>query len=125
MADPVAAGVAELGAMLASFVKDNRLYGAAAGVVHGNELAWSDGAGFADAAAERQSSADTLYRIASITKTFTGTAILQLRDEARLNLDDAAVRWIQRSPSGGCSRTNQGWSASRLAPTGQSRSTRG
>jgi len=94
MADPVAAGVAELRAMLASFVKDNRLYGAAAGVVHGNELAWSDGAGFADAAAERQSSADTLYRIASITKTFTGTAILQLRDEARLNLDDAAVRWI-------------------------------
>ena len=35
-----------------------------------------------------------LYRIASITKTFTGTAIMQLRDAARLDLDDPVVKWI-------------------------------
>ena len=94
MAGPVAAGAQEFEAKLAAFVKDNRLYGAAAGVVHSDELAWSAGAGFADLAAGKQATAQTLYRIASITKTFTGTAIMQLRDAAGLDLDDPVVRWI-------------------------------
>jgi CubicO group peptidase (beta-lactamase class C family) len=33
-----------------------------------------------------------LYRIASITKTFTGTAILRLRDAGKLDLDDPVVK---------------------------------
>jgi len=94
MAGPVAAGAAELGARLVSFVNDNRLPGAAAGVVHGDELAWSAGIGLADMAARRPARAGTLYRIASITKTFTGSAILQLRDAGRLDLDDPAVAYL-------------------------------
>lgn len=94
MAGPVAAGAEQFEAALASFVKDNRLYGAAAGIVHRDELAWSGGAGFADAAAGRPAASDVLYRIASITKTFTGTAIMQLRDAGELDLDDPVVRWI-------------------------------
>ncbi len=94
MTGPVAAGAQEFEAKLAAFVKDNRLYGAAAGVVHGDEVAWSGAAGFADAAAGRPASADTLYRIASITKTFTGTAIMRLRDAGKLDLDDPAVKWL-------------------------------
>jgi len=87
----VTAGTAELEAKLLSFVKDNRLPGAAAGVVHGNELAWSDAIGFADTATRQPTQPGTLYRIASITKTFTGTAIMQLRDAGGLDLDDPAV----------------------------------
>src|SRR5207248_1942829 len=34
---------------------------------------------------------DTLYRIASISKLFTSTAILQLRDRGQLRLDDPVV----------------------------------
>src|SRR5271165_5963655 len=94
MTGPVVAGAHEFEAKLAAFVKESRLYGAAAGVVHGDEVAWYGGAGFADAVARRRSSADTLYRIASITKTFTGTAIMQLRDAGKLDLDDPAVKWI-------------------------------
>lgn len=94
MAGPVAEGARQLTAKLTSFVADNRLYGAAAGVVADGELVWSGGAGFADLAAGRPAGPDVLYRIASITKTFTGTAILQLRDAGRLDLDDPLVRWI-------------------------------
>ncbi len=94
VAGSVAAGAQEFEAKVASFVRDNRLYGAAAGVVHGDELVWSGGFGFADPAAERAAGPDVLYRIASITKTFTGTAIMQLRDASLLDLDDPVVKWI-------------------------------
>ncbi|HEX2422543.1 MAG TPA: serine hydrolase domain-containing protein, partial [Actinomycetota bacterium] len=94
MAGPVSA-VAELGERfertVASFVREHRLPGAAAGVVVGDQLVWSAGYGFADLAARRAPDGRTLYRIASITKTFTGTAIMQLRDEGKLHLDDPAV----------------------------------
>jgi CubicO group peptidase (beta-lactamase class C family) len=79
---------------LAAFVKEQRLPGAAAGVVVGDRLVWSGGYGFADVAGRRAPDARTLYRIASITKTFTGTAIMQLRDEGKLHLDDPAVAYL-------------------------------
>ena len=75
-----AAGAAELDAALNRFVTQNGRPGAAAGVVHGDELAWAAGAGFADTGTQVTSDPGTLYRIASITKTFTGTAVMQLRD---------------------------------------------
>jgi CubicO group peptidase (beta-lactamase class C family) len=89
-----AAGAAELDAVLGRFVSRDGLPGAAAGVVCGDELAWAAGAGFADAAAQVSSDPGTLYRIASITKTFTGTAVMQLRDAGRLDLDDSAVKYL-------------------------------
>jgi CubicO group peptidase (beta-lactamase class C family) len=94
MAGPLAQGATEFEAKVAAFVRDNRLYGAAAGLVHGDELAWSGGTGLADLAGGRRSGPDVLYRIASITKTFTGTAIMQLRDAGTLDLDDQVVKWI-------------------------------
>lgn len=94
MAGSVAEGAGQFAAKLASFVRENRLYGAAAGVVYRGELAWSGGAGLADRAAGTAAGPDVLYRIASITKTFTGTAILQLRDAGQLDLDDPVVQWI-------------------------------
>src|SRR5262252_2133496 len=53
MAGSVADGAAEFETKLATFVRENRLYGASAGVVHGGEFAWSGGTGFADMAAGR------------------------------------------------------------------------
>ena len=90
----IAAGAAELDAALNRFVTRNGLPGAAAGVVHGGELAWAAGAGLADLGAQLTSDPATLYRIASITKTFTGTAVMQLRDAGQLDLDDPAVKYL-------------------------------
>lgn len=92
--DLVAAAGPQLEASLAAHLKDNRLPGGVAGVVFGDELAWSAGAGFADLAARKATGPAVLYAIASITKTFTGTAIMQLRDVGRLDLDDPAVAWL-------------------------------
>jgi CubicO group peptidase (beta-lactamase class C family) len=45
-------------------------------------------------ATHRQVDAATAYNWASITKTFTAIAILQLRDRGKLSLDDPAVRYV-------------------------------
>jgi CubicO group peptidase (beta-lactamase class C family) len=94
MTSPIAKITDELEAKAAAFVKEHRLPGAAVGVVHGDDLVWSAGVGFADVASRRPPDTSTLYRIASITKTFTGTAIMQLRDEGRLHLDDPLVAYV-------------------------------
>jgi CubicO group peptidase (beta-lactamase class C family) len=94
MPSPAAALAAKYEATAGAFVKEHRLPGAAVGVVHGGELAWAGGVGFADRAARRASDPKALYRIASITKTFTATALMQLRDAGALTLDDPAIAYL-------------------------------
>jgi CubicO group peptidase (beta-lactamase class C family) len=50
--------------------------------------------GFADRARGRRTSPATIYHWASITKTLTAVAILQLRDRGLLSLDDPVTRWV-------------------------------
>jgi D-alanyl-D-alanine carboxypeptidase len=71
-----------------------RTPGAAIGIVREQELVWSRGFGYADLASDRAVDADTLFRCGSITKTFTATAIVQLRDEGKLGIDDPILRYI-------------------------------
>jgi CubicO group peptidase (beta-lactamase class C family) len=77
-----------------AFVTEHRLPGCSAGVICDGELAWSHGYGFADRASGRRPDAHTLYRIASISKTFTASAVMQLRDRGLLRLDDPLVRFV-------------------------------
>ena len=61
----------------------------AAGVAHRGDLLWSAGVGTADLADPSVPlGVDTRFQIASNTKTFTATMVMQLRDEGRLGLDD-------------------------------------
>ena len=80
-----------LSGIVSRHVATHRVPGVAAAVVAGDEVVWTMGRGFAEL--ERGTPVDehTLFRIGSITKTFTGTAIVQLRDEGRLHLDDPLV----------------------------------
>jgi CubicO group peptidase (beta-lactamase class C family) len=50
--------------------------------------------GYQDLVVKRPVDEDTIYHWASITKTFTGVAIMQLRDRGRLSLDDPAVKYV-------------------------------
>ncbi len=104
-AGAASAAAAALAGKLASFVAAQGLPGAAAGVVHGDDLVWTGEAGFADAGTRALTQPGTLYHVASITKTITGTAVLQLRDAGLLDLDQPAVAWLPelsgaRSPFG-------------------------
>lgn len=65
-----------------------QLPGLAIGVVHGQELVWAQGYGYSDLEAKTPVIPTTPFRIGSVTKVFTATAILQLRDAGHLRLDD-------------------------------------
>ena len=77
-----------------TFLDRHRLPSAVCGIVRDGALGWSFGAGYTDRETRRVPDRATLFRVASITKTFAATAILQLRDEGRLSLDDPLVRFI-------------------------------
>lgn len=81
-------------ACLARLQADGRLPSIVAGVVRGGVLAWVGGAGDLPGAGGL---ADTQYRIGSITKTFVAVAVLRLRDEGRLSLDDRLGRFVPES----------------------------
>jgi CubicO group peptidase (beta-lactamase class C family) len=50
--------------------------------------------GYQERETRRRVDEETIYHWASITKTFTGVAIMQLRDRGLLSLDDPAVKYV-------------------------------
>lgn len=97
---PLAAepGVAEaiqvFDAWVARTAADREQPGVSIGIVHDQDLIWAKGYGFADLAKKTPATPGTDYRIASLSKLFTATAILQLRDAGKLQLDDPVSKWL-------------------------------
>src|SRR5207247_1624563 len=77
-----------------SFRPSARVLGAAWGIVVDGELAHAGTMGFRDVASKSPVTADTVFRIASMTKSFTAMSILKLRDEGKLALDDPAEKYM-------------------------------
>jgi CubicO group peptidase (beta-lactamase class C family) len=75
--------------------REGRLPSVVAGVVRDGEMVWSCGRGAVDAP-----HADVQYRIGSITKTVTAVAVLRLRAQGRLGLDDAVEQHLPGTPFG-------------------------
>ncbi len=75
-------------------LSEKHLPGMALGLVFQGELLWGKGYGFADLGTRKPITLDTRFRIASISKTFTATAILQLRDAGQLRLDDPVSQYL-------------------------------
>lgn len=57
-------------------------------------LLWSGNFGFADKADQRIPTVQTLYRIGSITKLFTATAVAQLHERGLLDLNDPVSKYL-------------------------------
>lgn len=70
------------------------IVGGGIAVVHAGQPATQFFSGEASLDKHQPIDAETAYNWASITKTFTAIAILQLRDRGKLSLDDPAIRYI-------------------------------
>lgn len=79
------------------------LPGIVVGVIADQELVWAKGFGYADVQAKKPMAPATKFRMASHSKLFTATAIMQLREQGKLRLDDPVSKylpWFQVKPAG-------------------------
>ena len=90
----LAQAFAEVDRILTQFMADRHVPGAAWGVIADGQLAHLATRGLRDVAAGAPVDADTVFRIASMTKSFTAISILRLRDEGKLSLDDPAENYV-------------------------------
>ena len=85
--------------IFADYALDNHIPGVVYGVVADGKLVYVRGIGVQDLEARRPVTADTLFRIASMTKAFTALTILKLRDEGKLQLDAPAENYVEEMRS--------------------------
>ena len=68
--------------------------GAVMGIIIDGELVWVKNAGIRELKERAPVTAHTVFRIASMTKSFTALSILKLRDEGKLSLDDPVSHYV-------------------------------
>ncbi len=79
---------AEIDAWIRAKMERDHIPGVGVAIVDRHGVVWESAYGWADIPGRRPYTLDTLQNVASISKTFTTTAILQLRDQGLLSLDD-------------------------------------
>src|SRR5215217_7940396 len=90
----LAAALPEIEKLFKGFMDRSQSPGAVFGVVIDGELVWVKGAGVREKTNNSPVTPETVFRIASMTKSFTAMSILKLRDEGKLSLDDPVARYI-------------------------------
>ena len=85
--------------LAARALKDGPVAGMSVAVVRGKDTVVMKGYGLADVENDVSATAQTVYRIGSITKQFTAAAVLQLIDENKLSLDDTIGKFLPTLPA--------------------------
>jgi CubicO group peptidase (beta-lactamase class C family) len=86
--------LASLRVSLEGYVERGELAGIVTLTAQAGDIIQSDAIGWSDLESRRPMQADTLFRIASMTKPITSVAALMLMEEGRLRLTDPIARWI-------------------------------
>ncbi len=90
---PSPKSIPELQAAIEKILKDTRTPGAAVAIVSRDKTEWLAGIGKADVAANTPVTADTLFRLGSVSKGFVALAALQLQEAGKLKLTDTVRQW--------------------------------
>jgi CubicO group peptidase (beta-lactamase class C family) len=84
----------EIDRLFRAYGADKKIPGMIWGVVIDGQLAHLGSFGVRDRASQAPVTPETAFRIASMTKSVTALAVLKLRDDGRLSLEDPVSRWI-------------------------------
>ncbi len=93
--------VGQVDAIFAALVTSGQAPGVAYGVVADGELVHRAGAGVTHVGRDEEPDENSVFRIASVTKSFTASAVLRLRDAGALNLDDAVSTYLPEVAAAG------------------------
>jgi CubicO group peptidase (beta-lactamase class C family) len=84
----------ETAAYIRQQMAENDVTGLAVALVDAQQVVWVRGFGYADKVAGLPVTSNTVFRIGSVSKTFTAAMVLQLADRGLVNLDDPLSRYI-------------------------------
>lgn len=93
--------VQRLDSIAGYWVQRRYAVGIVATVVQGNDTLLMQSYGRADVEWDVPMPLDAMFVIGSVTKQFTAVAVLQLRDQGKLSLDDEITRWLPDFDTGG------------------------
>ena len=80
--------------LMREFARREHVPGAAWAIILDGRVVHLAAAGLRDVAAKAPVDSASVFRIASMTKSFTAMAVMRLRDEGRLSLDDPAEKYV-------------------------------
>ena len=80
------------------YISTGQLIGVAAGVLKEGKIIWQNGLGYLDVENQILADSNMVHRLASITKTMTSTAILQLVEKKELELDVPIQNYLPDYP---------------------------
>ncbi|HBB98160.1 MAG TPA: hypothetical protein DC054_22475 [Blastocatellia bacterium] len=92
--DPVARLSTELEPKIKEEVQQGRLPGFAIGVVKNGKLIYAKGFGVAKLGGTMAITSKSLFHMASVTKTFVATAVMQLSEKGKIDLDAPVIRYL-------------------------------
>jgi CubicO group peptidase (beta-lactamase class C family) len=101
LAQSRAALVARLDSIANAPVKAGNVAGLAVAVVKGRDTLLMRGYGFADLENRVPVTPKTVFRIGSITKQFTSSAVMQLVEQGKIGLDDDITKYLPNIPTHG------------------------
>lgn len=89
-----AAGLQRISERMTEFVKRGQIAGAVTLVATPDKVVHLEAVGKTGPTTDRAMKPDSLFRIASMTKTVTATALMQLVEQGKLNVDDPVEKYI-------------------------------
>jgi CubicO group peptidase (beta-lactamase class C family) len=84
-----------------AFIKRGRVAAMSIAVIRGRDTLVMKGYGMADLENDVPATAQTVYRIGSVTKQFTSVAVMQLVEQRKLSLDDDITKYVPNAPTHG------------------------
>ena len=79
---------------LRELIKQEKLPGLVALISRKGKIVYEKAYGYADFESKRVERTDDIFRIASMTKAITATALMMLYEEGKFSLDDPISKWI-------------------------------
>jgi CubicO group peptidase (beta-lactamase class C family) len=86
--------IADLRKAIEGVLHETRTPGVGIAIVSRDAIEWATGLGVADLADDKSVTAETLFRIGSISKSFAALAALKLQEEGKLKLSDTLRQWL-------------------------------
>src|SRR5579859_4065736 len=93
-AAPYADAVKALDVYIARQVEERRLPALSVALVDDQKIVWARGYGFADPRRKTPATAETVYRVGSVSKLFTDIALMQMVEKGELDLDAPVTKYL-------------------------------